>query len=315
MDELTITTRAALVERSTLADVLGAWLADLDDTTADTRATYGRLAGRFIDWHQAGGGGPVTGPHVRAWLADVGGSPATRNLHLAALRSFCRWALRAGHLAADPTEGIRGARRKGAALHKRDAFTPGEVRALLDACQADQRPAGARDGAILALMAFGALRTVEVCRADVGDLGTYRGRRVLWIKGKGAEDAPTPGVVSDGCWRYLARWLELRPGPANAGPLVTALPGPAGPGGGRLARRTVRAIIAGRMGEAGIEADPGRRVTAHSLRHSAVTRVLVAGGTLRQAQALARHASLSTTQTYLHELDRYADAPEDLVTW
>lgn len=184
---------------------------------------------------------------------------------------------------------------------------------MLDACARDDRPAGARDGAVLGLMAYMALRTVEVERADLADLGTARGRRVLWIHGKGAADAPTPGVVTDACWRVLARWLDVR-GDAP-GPLITTLDGPKGPAGGRLARRTIRAIIDGRKVEAGILPDAGRRVTAHSLRHAAVTRVLTAGGTLRQAQSLARHANLATTQVYLHELDRYTDAPEDRVTW
>lgn len=310
---VTIDRPAELVTRDALADVLGVWLADLDDTTADTRATYGRLAGRFFDWHQADGGGPVTGARVRRWLASIGGAPATRNLHLAALRSFCRWAVRSGHLPADPTDGVTGARHRGAKQHKRDAFTPAEVAAMLDACARDDRPAGARDGAVLGLMAYMALRTVEVERADLADLGTARGRRVLWIHGKGAADAPTPGVVTDACWRVLARWLDVR-GDAP-GPLITTLDGPKGPAGGRLARRTIRAIIDGRKADAGILPDAGRRVTAHSLRHAAVTRVLTAGGTLRQAQSLARHANLATTQVYLHELDRYADAPEDRVTW
>lgn len=315
MTELTVTNRAELATTTGLDAVIGAWLADLDDTTADTRLTYGRMAGRFARWHAAAGGGPVTGSGVRAWLASVGGAPATRNLHLAALRSFCRWALRSGHLDADPTEGVRGARLKGAKLHKRDAFTPAEVGRMLELCQLDPRPVGARDGAVLALMAFMALRTVEIERADVGDVGTHAGRRVLYIRGKGAEDAPVPGVVPDPCWRYVERWLAVRPGAADVGPLVTTLAGPAGPGGGRLSRRTIRAIIEGRKAAAEVDTSRSRKVTAHSLRHSAITRVLTRGGTLRQAQALARHASLSTTEVYLHELDRFADAPEDLVTW
>lgn len=316
MQEIVITTTGAeLARRADFGAVLDAWLSDLTDTAADTRATYARLAGRFVTWHAVRGGGRPVAGDVRAWLAEVGGAPATRNLHLAALRSFMRWTVRAGFLDVDPTAGIIGARQRGGAAHKRDAFMPPEVRAMLDACEADGRSVGARDGAVLALMSYAALRTVEVVRADVGDVGTHHGRRVLWIRGKGAEDSPAPGVLTDACWRAVRRWLNVRPGPADAGPLVTSLPGPRGPGGERLARRTVRAIIAARMAEASIDAGAGRRVTAHSLRHAAVTRVLTSGGTIRQAQALARHANVTTTERYLHELDRFAAAPEDLVTW
>lgn len=46
------------------------------------------------------------------------------------------------------------------------------------------------------------------------------------------------------------------------------------------------------------------RLTAHSLRHSAVTLSLLNGATLQEAQMFARHANIATTQIYAHNLDR-----------
>lgn len=289
-----------------LGAVVGAWLADLEpDTTADTRRTYARLVGRFVDWHIVRG--PVDGAAVRAWLADVGGSPATRNLHLASLRSFTQWAQRAGHIPTDPTAGVKGARRKGTSRrHKRDALSASEVRAMLEACE--DTPTGRRDAAVIALMAYLGLRTVEVQRADVSDVGRHSGRRVLLIRGKGSAGEPLPGVLDGEAWAIVRRWLDVRPGDPQSGPLLTTIHG------GRLSRRTIRHAVKRRMAEAGI-VGPDRMVTTHSLRHTAITQVLLAGGTIRQAQALARHASVTTTEVYAHELDRMADAPEDLISY
>ena len=55
------------------------------------------------------------------------------------------------------------------------------------------------------------------------------------------------------------------------------------------------------------------RFTAHSLRHSAITFALLAGAELADAQAMARHADISTTMVYSHHVDRMANAAEDRV--
>lgn len=312
MSDLAIIDPGTIVRQPTIPEVVDAWLEDPETDrplTDDTRATYRRAVVRFLRWRDRTGA-VVDGRTVREWLAELGGSPATRNLHLAALRSFCAWAVRSGYLPTDPTAGVKGAKRKGTTReHKRDALAPGEVSAMLRACSADRSVAGRRDAAIVALMAYMGLRTVEVERANVEDLGHHEGRRVLAIRGKGSAEELERGVVTLPCQRYLAEWLAARPGP-QVGPLVTTIVGEPE----RLSRRTIRRVVKGRMAEAGVlMAD--RVVTTHSLRHTAITQVLRAGGSVRDAQYLARHASIETTQRYMHEVDRYANAPEDLIIY
>lgn len=312
-NEIVLTDRAGLAEVPELDQVVEAWGEDLEARGAyeDTCRAYRRAVRRFVLWH-AGQRGPLDAAMVETWLTSVGGSASTRTLHLAALRSFFAWAARLGHLPTDPTSGV-GVKRSRDRAHRRDALSRDEVRAMLDVCRADSTPTGARDAAIIALMAHLGLRTVEVHRADVNDLGSAKGRRVLYIRGKGAVDDLEPGVVTAECWRTVRTWLAVRPGEPTSGPLVTTVGGPGGYGR-RLSRRTIRQAVKRRMIEAGID-DPGRQVSTHSLRHAAITEVLRAGGTVRQAQALARHANVTTTEVYLHELDRYDHAPEDLVTY
>jgi integrase len=56
------------------------------------------------------------------------------------------------------------------------------------------------------------------------------------------------------------------------------------------------------------------KLTAHSLRHTAITLALVGGATVQQAQAMARHANINTTMIYAHNLERMDRAAEDALS-
>jgi integrase len=51
------------------------------------------------------------------------------------------------------------------------------------------------------------------------------------------------------------------------------------------------------------DADLGKDVTFHTLRHTFCTRFGHAGGNIRDLQALAGHADIKTTERYYHESD------------
>ncbi len=297
---------------------VAAWLTDIsagpDAVTVDTSCAYERFVGRFFEWLPPGH--YVNGGTVREWLDNVSAQPghngkaaaaSTVNLHLVALRSFCRWAVREGHLDHDPTDGIRGRRRRGVTKHhKRDELTANEVLALLAACREDERPVAARDGAIIALMAYTAVRTVEVHRADRGDLRTLRGRRVLWVQGKGRDEADEYVVIPAAAEPYIRRWLAVWP--VASGPLFVSLSRRSH--GRRLSRKGIREAIKGRFAAVGITE---HTKTTHSLRHSAISAAIRNGATPIQAQSMARHANLQTTMIYYHEAERLEDPAEDLV--
>ncbi|MBR1658394.1 MAG: tyrosine-type recombinase/integrase [Synergistaceae bacterium] len=56
------------------------------------------------------------------------------------------------------------------------------------------------------------------------------------------------------------------------------------------------------------------RLSAHSLRHSAVTLSLLAGADLAEVQAFARHSNISTTQIYSHAVDRINSMCENAIS-
>ena len=77
--------------------------------------------------------------------------------------------------------------------------------------------------------------------------------------------------------------------------------------GKKLTTRTISQIAKDAMIAIGLN---DTRLTAHSLRHTAITFSLLAGATTQEARLLARHSNINTTLIYAHNINRIKDAPE-----
>ena len=74
-----------------------------------------------------------------------------------------------------------------------------------------------------------------------------------------------------------------------------------------MTTQAISAIVRYRLSQVGLHSN---RVTAHSLRHTAITLALMGGATIQEAQMLARHSDINTTLIYAHNIDRIESAPE-----
>ncbi len=158
---------------------------------------------------------------------------------------------------------------------------------------------GLRDYAILTLMITGGLRTIEVIRADVGNLGTVGDFTVLYVQGKGRAEKTEYIKISPRVEKAVRVYLKARGAADEDQPLFTSLSNNSK--GKRLSTRSIRGIVKARLKEAGYDS---QRLTAHSLRHTAVTLSLLAGKDITEVQQFARHANIATTMIYNHSLDK-----------
>lgn len=299
--------------------LIGDWAAHMRELVAAgemalaTSSTYQRGMGKFMSWFATQHEYKTIGPRaIRSWKADMlraGRRPSGVNTHLAGVKGFFRWAVADQRLAYNPTLDVKGAKVRGK-RHKRDALTDAEVLRLLE--QPDGSTAfGKRDRAILFLMAYTGLRTIEVHRARIGDLHT-NGQLTLAIHGKGHVEADdVVYLVNSDLLTALYDWLAVHPrGDALDAPLFCGL--------GRrntgktLALRTLRSIIKGHYRAAGIR-DP--RKTAHSLRHTMVTNLIRHGVAPTKIMTVTRHRSLDTLIAYAHEVARDSDPAERYVDY
>jgi integrase/recombinase XerD len=152
---------------------------------------------------------------------------------------------------------------------------------------------GARDHALISLLALNGLRVSEAIGADVEDLGLERGHRTLTILRKGGKVVTIPMAPR------TARAIDLAVGERCQGPIFV------GSNDRRIDRHAAGRIVRRIARRAGI----AKRVGPHTLRHAFITAALDAGVPLRDVQEAASHSDPRTTMRYDRarvSLDRHA---------
>lgn len=228
-------------------------------------------------------------------LAATGHKPTTIQNYITAAKIFFRWTAQEGYYPniADHLKGAKLDRE-----HKKDYLTSAQVKEIMQNIDRST-PQGIRDYAIFALMVTGGLRDIEVARADLGDLRTAGDSTVLYIQGKGKQEKTEYIKINANVEKAIREYLKTRPNASEDEPLFTSQSNNSQ--GGRLTTRSVSRIVKGAMQRAGYNSE---RLTAHSLRHTAVTLSLLGGEEITKVQQFARHANITTTMIYNHALDK-----------
>lgn len=295
-----------VAQATTAADVVAAYLAELD-ASPKTRTTYGRALRQYVAWLDAEGVAldHTTRAHIMEYKRHLQEhkSANTCNAYLVAVRSFYAWLhLKTGY--PNIAKGVKGLKR--AAQTSKDALTLTQARDLLAAPAEGEQ--GLRNRAMVALMLRRGLRTIEVSRANVGDLRQIGGKAVLFVQGKSRNAKDDFVVLGEQVERAISEYLAER-GKAEDGEPLFAATGNRNRGG-RMTTRAISRIVKDAYRAQGIESP---HITAHSLRHTAVTLSLVGGATVQEAQAMARHANISTTMLYAHNLERMEARAESAI--
>ena len=260
--------------------------------TPQTRLEYTRYVREYLEGHHG-----ETVDVTRLQAADLIDfvveraarcAAGTAKLVATSLRSFLRFLQMKGLcdtrlVAAIPTV----ANWKLARLPK--TLTDEQLRALLDAF--DRRSAtGCRDYAIALCLSHLGLRAGEVARLTLDDID-WRAGTLRIVEGKARRDGilPLPVRIGQAIVTYLRRgrpstaqrWVFVRHRVAAGRPLSSSA----------VCSAIRRAFERSR-------AEGVRSKGAHALRHTAATRMLRAGASLKDLADVLRHRSLDTTAIY-----------------
>lgn len=271
----------------------------------NTARLYKNAVTSFLDWLARGDIRQPERGHVIQWKDHI---KATRSLgtvqtYLMILKLFFRF-LGRENLYPDIAASIRGVR---AGTHpRRDWLTVGQVQSVLD--RLSETGKDLRNYAIILLMTTCGLRISEVAQANVEDFRRAGGSLLLAVHGKGRDGktdfVPVPEVTASAIRRYLG----TRHATARGSPLFVSQGNRSH--GHRLSPRTISRIVKQTFLECGLNSS---RLTAHSLRHTAITLSLQAGCSLQEAQQFARHSLIATTQIYAHNLENVRNPCADKV--
>lgn len=285
---------------------------DNKDSARSTKRTYRDGLRQFFKWKDRAGLRltAVTLDDLVAWkqsLLDSGHALKTVNLYLVCVRRFYAW-LEAKAIYPNVAKALEMVRKsqmeKGfVKMH----LTDDEASALLE----HFRERSARDYALINLMLRTGLRSIEVNRANVGDIKMRGGRKVLMVQGKGKLTKSDFVVLSPLVTGPLNDYLATRSDTLEGSPLFTCEG--KGSTGRRLSKRMIQFI--GKEGMKAIGLDD-HAYSIHSLRHTAGVQILKNGGTQFDVQDVLRHASPVTSQIYLESIKeerRIESAPELLL--
>jgi len=259
------------------------------------------LADRGTDWRDPGRA------DLRAYLARLAVSGARSSVaqRLAAIRSFHRFAARAGISSGDPWGAIATPKLPRRLPRVLEVEQVERLLAAIDAQLAaaadDQHRApvataiALRDRAIVEVAYAAGLRISELAAAELSAVDLRRAQ--IRVLGKGRKERigllGRPAVAALGAYLDDARPVLLArrasPGPE---PTVVFL----NHRGNGIGVRGLRLRIDRLSRLAGLPAG----VSPHTLRHSFATHLLDGGADLRVVQELLGHESLATTQIYTH---------------
>jgi site-specific recombinase XerD len=287
------------------------------DASPNTLRSYEATVSAYLDWLRARDADWRSPGRVvlRSYLSELGEGRAKSSVaqNLAAIRTFHRYAARAGLAPGDPWGSIATPR-----LPRRlpRVLEIDEVERLIAAVEGDlalaepgsgRRPGrgrpdpalaraiALRDRALVETAYAAGLRISELAAAELGNLDLRRGE--LRVLGKGRKERI--GLLGRPAREALAEYLDegrtvlagRRP-PLVESPTAVFLNHHGAPLGVRGLR--------GRLDRLRRVAGLPEGVSPHTLRHSFATHLLEGGADLRVVQELLGHESLATTQVYTH---------------
>ncbi|MDJ0583236.1 tyrosine-type recombinase/integrase [Crocosphaera sp.] len=340
-------TKLVLVEEQHFLTFFDGFVAtDVGDGAAanDTIRTYRSNLKQFLRWCEQERIHPISATFAelkqyRHWLVSRY-QKTTISLKLSVLRRFYDALLENGYILSNPALRLKPPREVKDPAARFNYLQREEMRQLLFCLPEDDSVHSLRDRLLISVMVLEGCRTVEMHRVNVGDIvkdGPNVGLQV-WAKQRIRVVPLTPDLASL-LRKYLSKRRKNGESLTKETPLFVSVAHSTR--GQRLSRRSIRRVVDKYLQKIGLKELPPkltetpkiggkerksrqkkdysssrtryksqrRKLSAHSLRHTAGTLSLRAGASLRQIQDLLGHADPRTTIIYAHIADRWQHNP------
>lgn len=218
-------------------------------------------------------------------------SSATVNAILSALRGVLKESWRLGQMSAeDYHHAIDISNVKGESLLTGRHIAYGEIHAVAEACFRDKSDAGARDSAIIGLLAVCGLRRSELVQLklqdvdlETGEVKVQQGKgnkaRIVWLRG---------GALS-----AMEDWFAIRNSDLATEAVFVAINKSGKQQNRPMSSQAIYKIVKKR----GLEANV-KNFSPHDFRRTMITDMLEKGADVLTVQKIAGHANADTTRRY-----------------
>ena len=275
---------------------------DYADRKPTTIKGYITCIRQFVEWLDCNG---ITQPKrddIKAYRDHLTSSDlatGTQTQYLRAVKHFFKWTASEG-LYPNIADNIHGAKVR-RDIHKKDALQREDVARIASTIDRSDEQ-GRRLYAMYLLCVICGLRTIELHRADVGDLKTVGGTTYLYLQGKGHDDKDAPVLLIPEVKAAIDEYFEIRAEKVTAkSPLFTSTSNRSK--GGRIATTTISTMLKEMLVNAGYDSD---RLTAHSGRHTAAETALYnCGADIYDTQQLMGHSDPATTEIYVTKKNQF----------
>ncbi|MDH5524553.1 MAG: site-specific integrase [Desulfobulbaceae bacterium] len=229
--------------------------------------------------------------HYKNSVISEGKTPTTVNRYLAPVRGFFRWLDDSG-IYTNVAAGIKSP--KDDRAFRRDYLNPAQIRQLLNSIQTDTI-AGLRNYAMVNLMVHMGLRRVEVLRLTIGDLTTANDGYVLNIHRKGRTYKEAIRIEEE-VFYPIESYLLNRKHYTNDSPMFTNH-------SQHTTDKLSAVMVSGIVKRYLKQISNSKKLTCHSLRHSAAINLLNAGRSIYDVRDMLGHRNTQTTEIYLKAIE------------
>ena len=305
MNELEVyNTNAEITAQANRWDALFTEFLAYIDVKPRTHETYSKVIRQFLLFLQERGITQPTRETVIEWRESLKGKhePTTIQTYIISLRAFFKFLAFKGYYPniADKVKGAKIRRE-----FKKQSLTTEQSHKLLTLLKQRLDEKGKRDYAIVALMLTTGLRTIEVIRANIEDMTNIGDSVQLFVQGKGRDDKTESVRLAPQVEEAIREYLKTRPNAQESEPLFTATGNKNG--GERMTTRSISRLVKETMRGVGLNS---KKLTAHSLRHTAGTLALLKGHSVQEVQQVLRHTNINTTMIYAHNIERAKNTSE-----
>jgi len=258
-------------------------------TLTSYQTDLGQFAAYLKSAYELADPAQATHPLIRGWVVELmqqNLDPRTVNRKVACLRSYYKFLLRAGRIAANPMLRIKAPKM----AKKLPEFVPEDaLNAMLNSFAFGDEFAGCRDQLVLEMLYGTGIRLSELMGIHAEDVSLGAGTVRVTGKGNKQRLVPLNPTLVQVIERYQTRRAQEF-GPV-AGPLLLTDKGE--PLYEKLVYRTVKHYLS-QVTTSAAQQHP------HALRHAFATHLLGKGADLNAIKELLGHASLAATQVYTH---------------